>query len=103
VVPIAALLVILVLLIMHGLRKTHGFLDEIDREAHKAKGILRQSFDGMRRNLESYVEMLEAANAERRLTDVEKRLFKLLRADLSGAEKVIGRELSDIEKKAHKK
>lgn len=100
-VLIAALIVALIVLVLHALKKTRSFRSAVHKEAEEAQKILHESFDGMRENMESYVDMLESASAERRLTDEEKKLVKLLRQNLNDAEKIIGREIGDIDKKTH--
>lgn len=102
VVPIIALLLLLLLLILHGVRKARDFRKEIRTEAAAAESVLHQAFAGMRENLEKYVETLENASAERRLTDEERTLVKAMKQNLDDAEKIVGKEIVVVEETVRK-
>jgi hypothetical protein len=102
IILILAFLLLIIYIVIHTWRKVHSFRKEIRKEAHEAEKTLHRAFAGMREKLESYVNMLEQADAKRRLTDEEKKLVKLMKQNLDDAEKIVGKEIADIEKKTEK-
>lgn len=101
VIPFLSLILLLILLLYLAWRSLWGMRKRVDKEVMEAKIIVHKAFALLRNDLEEDIETLKKANAKRKLTREESKILKRLQKNIEEAEKVIGKEVEDIEKEIH--
>ncbi|MFH1346972.1 MAG: hypothetical protein ABIH10_01845 [Spirochaetota bacterium] len=74
------------------------FRKRLKKEVREAESVLHKTFDLLREGIREQIKMLEKTRTKRQLTDEEEKIFNRLRKDLEIAEKVVKKEVEDIEK-----
>jgi four helix bundle protein len=103
VISLLALLFALLFVIWYGWHKFILFkrkLSKIRKEASLAQSSVHKAFDFIKEELYQQIKLLEKASTKRQLTDEEEKIVNQLKKDLSEAEKIIRKEIEDIEKEA---
>ncbi len=96
--PTIALLVLLIFIILYGiyyLRKTHRYLKQrlIDTET-----VIAKSFEVLESDMEEQVNIFRKIKARKPLTESEKTFLVKFKKDIESAEKIILKEMKDLEK-----
>ena len=98
---IISLMVIIIALIFLGTYlwfKYKMFKRRLKKETIEAEKILRNAFDVLSRNIIYHIKLLEKVKSQRPLTKEENVIIAKCKEDLTQAEKIIGKEIEDIEK-----
>ena len=74
------------------------FKRRLKKETIEAEKILRNAFDVLSRNIIYHIKLLEKVKSQRPLTKEENVIIAKCKEDLTQAEKIIGKEIEDIEK-----
>ncbi len=98
IIPSLALILLLIALLFLAWRSVGGLRKRIDKEVLEARVIIHNAFTLLKTDLEEDIETLKKANTKRKLTREEAKILKRLQKNLDEAEKVINKEVSDIEK-----
>ena len=98
VIPFLSLILLLILLLYLAWRSLWGMRKRIDKEVLEAKIIVHKAFSLLRDDLEEDIETLKKANAKRKLSREESKILKRLQKNIEEAEKVIGKEVEDIDR-----
>ena len=98
VVPFLALVFLLISLLYMAWHYFWGMRKRIDKEVLEAKIIVHKAFSLLRDDLEEDIETLKKANIKRKLSREESKILKRLQKNIEEAEKVIGKEVEDIER-----
>ncbi len=98
VIPSVALILLLCFMLYGAWRFAGGLQKRIKKEVEEASLIVHKAFAILRLDLEADIETLKRANKKRKLTHVESKILKRLQKNLSEAELVINKEISDIDK-----
>ena len=102
VIPFLSLILLLILLLYLAWRSLWGLRKRLDKEVLEAKIIIHKAFALLRDDLEVDIETLKKANTKRKLTREESKILKRLQKNIEEAEKVIGKEVEDIERETQK-
>gem|GEM_PF-949940 len=97
-VPIIALIIALIIILMLGGGKVLDLKRKLRREVREVEDKMHEAFDLIRDDLQTQVAAIEKAKTKRKLTTLEKKLFKTIKGDLTETEKYLKREIQDIEK-----
>jgi hypothetical protein len=97
VVPIISLITILLISIFVLVHRYKKFRKEIKKEVKDVEKVLSKSFNIMREDLRDYVRLLESAKSRRRLTKEEGVMIERMRHNLDDAERVIKKEIEDVD------
>lgn len=100
VIPLVALIFILLFIIWYGWHKFASFrekLKNLRKEADKAELAIHKAFDVLKEDIRDQVKLLEKTRTRRQLTEEEEKIIKQLRKDLDDAEKLVKKELQNIE------
>lgn len=98
IVPIAALTFSLIYMGVHVIHKVIRFRKSVRKEIRDIESTVEKAFDLLKEDVEDSIHMLEHAKSKRKLTDEEDRIIKRFRDNLSDAEKVIKKEIRDVER-----
>ena len=98
VIPAIALIILLIVLFWYGWYKIARLKKKLKKEVHEAKSSLHEAFDILREDIREQIKTLEKARTKRQLTQEEEKIIKQLKKDLTRAEKVIRKEIEDIER-----
>ncbi len=96
VVPSAALILVLCLLLIFGWRQYKKYKNHVAEEVREVQQTVRSVFALMKSDLEADELLLLKAQKKRKLTKEEVKLLKHIRQNIEGAEKVIADEVRDI-------
>ncbi len=99
IVPLLALAFAIVFLILWGVRKIIKFKKRIRRELREVESTVNKAFDFLKEDMEDSIHILEHAKNKRELTKEEDDLIERFRKNLVKAEKMIKKEIQDVEKK----
>jgi hypothetical protein len=83
---------------MFSWNKVRVLRKRVSREANEANEVLKKSFADLRKSLVNNISSLEKAGTKRKLTAAESRVVRQLKKDLNMTEKVIRKEIKDIQK-----
>lgn len=97
-VPIAALAFALIYMAVHVVHKIMRFRKSVRRELREIESTIEKAFDLLKEDVEDSIHLLEHAKSKRRLTEEEDRIIERFRQNLSDAEKVIKKEIRDVER-----
>ncbi|MBT7553353.1 hypothetical protein HN670_02695 [bacterium] len=98
IIPLIALVFLLIFLAMFSWNKVRVLRKRVSREANEANEVLKKSFADLRKSLVNNISSLEKAGTKRKLTAAESRVVRQLKKDLNMTEKVIRKEIKDIQK-----
>ena len=98
VVPIAALAFSLIYMGVHLVHKVTRFRKSVRRELREIEGTIEKAFSLLKEDVEDSIHLLEHAKSRRRLTEEEDKIIERFRQNLSDAEKVIKKEIRDVER-----
>jgi len=98
VVPLAALVIALILILWFGWRKWSVLHKKVKKEVRGVEQDLHKSFDMLRNSIQNHIKILERAKNKRELTDEEDKILVQLKRDLDRTEETIEGEIDKIEK-----
>jgi predicted acetyltransferase len=98
VVPSFALILLLLFMLYLAWRSVGGLRRRIDKEVAEANAVVHKAFQLLKADLEVDIETLKKATKKRKLTREEAKIMKRLQKNLDEAERVISKEVADIEK-----
>jgi hypothetical protein len=97
-VPIAALAFALIYMGVHVIHKIMRFRKSVRRELREIESTIEKAFDLLKEDVEDSIHLLEHAKSRRKLTEEEGKIIDRFRQNLSDAEKVIKKEIRDVER-----
>jgi len=97
VIPFVALVLLLLVLLYSIWRSLGGLRRHVEKEVLEAKMIVHKAFALLRNDLQEDIATLENAHKKRKLTKEESKILKRLRKNIDEAEKVISREIEEIQ------
>lgn len=97
-VSVIALLIILGLLILHGVRKIVGLRRRIRQEINDVENEIHKAFDILRDDLRAQLKLLDKVRSKRELTAEEEKIAVRLKKDIDLAEKTLRKKVEVIEK-----
>ena len=99
IVPLVALIILLLALIWYGWHKFSSFRKKIRKETKEAEQALHRAFNALKEETEKRVAELDGKPD---LSEREKKVCNSLKKALKISEKIIGKEIEDIEKEIKK-
>ena len=96
--PVVALFLCAVFMLVWGLHKINKFRKTVRKELRQVESTLDRAFELFKEDIEDSIHMLEHARSKRRLTEEEGEIINRFRENLASAEKVIKKEIHDVEK-----
>jgi hypothetical protein len=96
-IPFVALVLLLSVLLYSAWKMYGGLRTHIRKEVLEAKMVVHKAFTLLRDDLLVDIKTLEKASKSRKLTKEEAKILKRLRQNIDEAEKVIEKEIDDIE------
>ncbi len=97
-IPIISLIIVLLLIILYGWHKFSFLRKRVRKEIHEAESALHKAFDMLKGDIQEQIKMLEKTRTRRQLTEEEEKIIKQLKKDLDNAERLVQKEIEDIEK-----
>jgi len=97
-VPIISLIIVLLLIIWYGWHKFSFLRKQVRKEIHEAESALHKAFDILKEDIQEQIKILEKTRTRRQLTEEEEKIIKQLKKDLDNAERLVRKEIEDIEK-----
>lgn len=98
VIPLIALFVLLIFMLLYTRHKFSLLKKQLRKEVREARSTLHQAFDLLKEDMQKQIKILEKARTKRQLTEEEEKIIKRLKRNLDDAEKLIKKEIEDIEK-----
>ena len=98
-IPIITLLALLAFLLWQSLRKLRSLKKRIAKEVGEAEHVIHRAFDVLKENIHAHVRLLEKTKTKRDLTAEEEKMLITFKNDLNEAERIIEKEIFDIEEK----
>jgi len=98
IVPLAALIFILLFILWYGWHKFQLMRKRLRKEVREVESALRKAFNLLKEDIREQIKMLEKTRTKRQLTEEEEKIIKRLKRNLDDAEKLIRKEIEDIEK-----
>lgn len=98
VTPVLALLLVLIALIIYGvyyLRKMHAYLK---KKLVTTESVITQSFETLEEDMDMQINIFRKIKAHKPLSETERTFLVKFKKDIESAEKVILKEIKDIEK-----
>jgi len=74
------------------------FRKRVKKETREAEQALHKAFGLLREDIREQIKMLEKTRTRRQLTEEEEKIIKQLKKDLDNAERLVRKEIEDIEK-----
>ena len=97
IVPLVALVILLLFIIWYGWYKLSIFKKRLRKEVREAEASLHKAFDLLKDDILEQSKMLEKARNKRKLTEEEEKIAKQLKKHLDNSEKLVQKEIEDIE------
>lgn len=97
-VPIAALAFALIYMGVHVVHKIMRFRRNVRREIHEIENTIEKAFSLLKEDVEDSIRLLEHTKNKRKLTEEEDKIIERFRQNLADAEKVIKKEIRDVER-----
>lgn len=94
---IIALLILIILAVRFILRNLKA-RKSLKKETEEAEESLHKGFDELRKDIKRELGRLEGIKSQRELSKKEQEIIQNLKEDLKKAEKLIGKEIKDVEK-----
>ncbi|MBI2552805.1 hypothetical protein HYW17_05930 [Candidatus Uhrbacteria bacterium] len=98
VITLLALLFLLAAILIYAWYRFTKFRKKIRKEVSEVEAVLHASFKTLRGNIGKQIQLLERAKTKRELTTEETKLIRQLKRDFDEIERVVQKELSDVEK-----
>lgn len=98
VVPVAALAFTLIFMAFWVMHRVNKFRRGVRKELRDIEGTIEKAFGLLKEDVEDSLHMLEHAKNRRKLTEEEDKIIERFRQNLADAEKVIKKEIRDVEK-----
>lgn len=98
IVPLTLLIFGLLFIIWHGWHKFSLLRKRLRKEVREAESSLHTAFDLLKEDIQKQIELLEKTKSKRALTQEEKKIVAQLKKDLDAAERLIRKEIEDIER-----
>lgn len=98
IVPLSALTILLIFILWQGWRRLFRFKNKLRKEVMEAKEALKQAFSVLRESAKEQIDFFEDIGGKRTLTKEEEKIVQKLKQDLSDAEKLVSKEIEDIDK-----
>ncbi|MBI5072014.1 hypothetical protein HZB93_03960 [Candidatus Falkowbacteria bacterium] len=98
VIPLVVLIIALLLILWYGWRRFSFLRKRLRKEVREAESALHRVFDTLKEDIREQVKLLEKTRTKRQLTEEEDKIVKRLKKDLDVAEKLVRKEIEDIEK-----
>lgn len=98
VIPLVALIIALLVILWYGWRKFSALRKRLRKEVREAESALHKAFYLLKEDMQEQIKMLEKVRGRRQLTKEEEKIVKRLKRDLDGDEKLVRKEIEDIEK-----
>ncbi len=98
IVPIAALAFWIIFMAVRLVHKITRFRKNVRRELREIESTIEKAFDLLKEDVEDSIHLLEHAKSKRRLTEEEDKIIQRFRQNLLTAEKVIKKEIRDVER-----
>ena len=96
-IPFIVLVIILILIIIYIWYKYLMLKKRLRKQVREAEAALHKSMDLLKESMREQIKTLEKARTRRQLTEEEEQVIKRLRKDLDAAEKIVKKEIEDIE------
>lgn len=97
-VPVIALIFGFVFVVFWGIHKIGKFRKNIRRELREVESTVDKAFDLLKEDIEDSIHLLEHTKNKRMLTREEDEIISRFRKNLADAEKVIRKEIHDVER-----
>jgi hypothetical protein len=97
-IPILALIFAFIILVLYGYNKIRMMRKRVGRELHDVERMVDKAFALLKEDVEDSIHLLERTKNRRRLTEEEAVIVERFRQNLQDAEKVIHKQMHDIEK-----
>ncbi|KKU51107.1 MAG: hypothetical protein A3H69_01905 [Candidatus Sungbacteria bacterium RIFCSPLOWO2_02_FULL_47_9] len=97
-IPILGFLLFLIFAMWYVWRRFTAFRKRLRKDVGKVETSVHQAMQKLRTNIESHVNLLDGASANRPLTEEEKKIVGRMRKDLEDTEAFVEREIGVIEK-----
>ncbi len=98
IIPVVALFLCTLFMLVWGLHKINKFRRTVRKELRQVESTLDRAFELFKEDIEDSIHMLEHARTKRRLTEEEGEIINRFRENLASAEKVIKKEIRDVER-----
>ncbi|MFA6095286.1 MAG: hypothetical protein WC767_00355 [Candidatus Paceibacterota bacterium] len=98
-IPIFALVFVLVFVVLYGTHKIRVMRRGVRKELHEVESLMDKAFMLLKEDVEDSIRLLERAKNKRKLTQEEDAIIERFRQNLSDAEKLIKKEIHDVERK----
>ena len=98
IIPLLGLLVLLFLLLWYVWRRYQLFKKRVHKEVQEVDESVHKSFDSLRKDVREHIARLENVKSRRQLSEEEDQLMHQLKKNLDNAEKIIDKEVKDVEK-----
>jgi hypothetical protein len=95
---LAALIILILLSCWRGWYKLLFFRERLRKKAREAESVLHRAFDVLRDTMREKIALLDKTRTKQQLTEEEGRIVRQLKKDLNDAEKMIRKEIEDIER-----
>ncbi len=102
VVPIAALAFVVAFIFIYGFHKLTVMRKKLRRELRGVENMVNKAFDLLKEDVEDSIHLLEHTKSKRKLTEEEGAIIARLRKNLTDAEKVIHKQVEDMEREIEK-
>lgn len=99
VVPIVALIFGFVFVVLYGMHKIRTIRRGVRRELREVENLMDKAFMLLKEDIEDSIRLLERAKNRRKLTQEEDAIIERFRQNIADAEKVIKKEIHDVERK----
>jgi len=98
-IPIAALAFAFIFVTIYSLHRIRILRRGVRKEIREVENIMNRAFMLLKEDVEDSIHLLEHAKNRRKLTQEEDAIIERFRQNLADAEKVIKKEIRDVEKK----
>jgi hypothetical protein len=102
IVPILALVFVVVFIFVYGFHKIRVMRKKLRRELRGVETMVNKAFALLKEEVEDSIHLLEHTKSKRRLTEEEDAIILRLRKNLNDAEKVIHKQVEDMEREIEK-
>lgn len=96
-VPLVAMVIALAGTVVYGFYKLRSFKRKIRGEVREVETVLHKAFDLLKEDVREQIKMLERTRNKRQLTEEEEKIVKQLKKDMDSAEKLVRKEIQEIE------
>lgn len=97
-IPLLALLYVLIVIFVRGFHKVRITNNKFLKEIHGIERLVDRAFVLLKEDVEDSIKLLERTKNKRKLTEEEDAIVKRLRQNLEDAEKIIHKQVEQVEK-----